>query len=132
MNIKPSAVNEISGSYVRHPERRRPNEPNTGRGIGPAPASLSPKQRETWDEIVGNCAAGVFQSSDRAAVEVLAVMLTQFRAGRAKFTTSRLSVMIGLMGRCGMDPVSRTKVGVPPRDGKAEEKPKSGLASFRR
>lgn len=128
VNAKPSIVNEISGAYVRHPGRRRAEEPNAGRGVGPAPNALSAKEKRVWDELVSNCAPGVFQSSDRATLESLCVLLAAFRNDRAGFPAGRLMVLTQLMSRCGMDPISRTKV-VAPRV--KEEKPKSGLASFR-
>ena len=128
MNAKPSAVNDISGAYARHPERKRGKEPNTGRGIGPAPEGLSDAEKAVWDELVSNCAPGVFQSSDRGTLEGLCVLFAQFRADRAGFPAGRLVVMTQLMSRCGMDPISRTRI-VAPRA--KEEKPKTGLASFK-
>jgi len=125
---KPTAVLEATGAFKHDPSRARPNEPNSGRGIGPAPGHLTEAEGEAWDEIVSNCARGVFQSSDRPVVEALAVELCAWRADRAKFGTKRLTLLVGLLARCGMTPSDRSRVTV----AKSEvENPKVGLARFR-
>ena len=124
---KPTALHEATGS---HPERllNRKDEPNTGRGIGPAPESFSEIQRAAWDEIVANCAGGVFQSSDRVMMESLACLLAEYREDRIAFGSRKLSLMLNMLARCGMTPSDRSKVVVSRGQ---EEKKKTGLASFR-
>jgi phage terminase small subunit len=124
-----TAVLEASGAFINHPNRQRPHEPNSGRGIGPAPGHLTEAEGQAWDEIVSNCAAGVFQSSDRPVVEALAVEMSAWRENRAKFGTKRLALMVSLLARCGMTPSDRSKVIVVARS--EDEKPKVGLARFR-
>lgn len=128
---KPTATLEASGAFLKNPNRKRDAEPNTGRGIGPAPAHLDDLQRAAWDEVVSSCAAGVFQSSDRPMMEVLSVHLAEFRKDPAGFGFKRTQVLVQLLARCGMTPSDRSKVTA----GRAEdEKPKAvrGLDSFRR
>lgn len=126
---KPTSVLEASGAFDANPKRRRANEPDTGRGIGPAPETLSENVRVVWDEIVGNCAAGVFQSSDRTMMEMLARLIAEFRENPGAFGGRKYQTLLALLARCGMTPSDRSRVFVPaaPDDGKA----KSGLASFR-
>lgn len=112
-----------------HPERARKSEPNTRRGIGPAPAYLDEDERAIWDEIVANCAAGVFQSSDRTTMETLCVLMAEFRRDRGKFGARKYGLLLTLLARCGMTPSDRSRVAVGPNE--QEEKPKTGLASFR-
>ena len=119
---------EATGAFKHDPKRARPNEPNSGRGIGPPPGHLTEAEGEAWDEIVSNCAAGVFQSSDRPVVEALAVELCAWRADRAKFGTKRLTLMVGLLKACGMTPSDRSRVTVARSE---VENPKVGLARFR-
>jgi len=126
-----TAILEARGAYAKHPERKRPNEPDTGRGIGPAPVHFTSAQRAAWDEVVSMCAAGVFQSSDRLVVEAIAVELTVFRANPAKYGTSALTLLTNLLGRCGMTPSDRSKVVVRGEDAKPAKAVRS-LDSFRR
>lgn len=126
---KPTAVLAAGGAFDAHPSRARPREPNTGRGIGPAPAYLSEAERSIWDEIVGHCAAGVFQSSDRLMLECLCVLVAEFRANRALFGGRKYQQLLSLLARCGMTPSDRSRVAI---SGEQNEKPRAGLASFRR
>lgn len=125
--MKPTVVLEMTGAYDKNPARRRTNEPNTGRGVGKAPDHLTDEAKKVWDEIVSNCAPGVFQSSDRIMLEALSTMMVDFRAN-PDFGGRKYTALVALLGHCGMTPSHRSKIFVP--SGK-EEKPKSGLASFR-
>jgi hypothetical protein len=126
-----TAVLEARGAFAKHPERKRENEPDTGRGIGPAPVHFTSEQGQAWDEIVSICAPGVFQSSDRLVVEAIAVELTIFRANPKRYGTSALALLTNLLGRCGMTPSDRSKVVVRGEDAKPEKAVRS-LDSFRR
>jgi hypothetical protein len=126
---KPTAKLEAGGAFKNHPSRARKREPNTGRGIGPAPDHLAEDERKVWDEIVGNCAAGVYQSSDRPMMEMLCRLFADFRRDPAGFGGRKYQTLVTLLSRCGMTPSDRSRVMVGPDE--PEEKPKVGLASFR-
>jgi hypothetical protein len=126
---KPTAMLEAAGSFEKHPGRRRTREPNSGRGIGPAPAHLDEGQRAIWDEVVSSCAPGVFQSSDRGMMEMLCVLFAEFRADYVGFGGRKYQTLFTLLARCGMTPADRSRVTVERNE--PEEKPKTGLASFR-
>lgn len=125
---KPTAVLEVSGAFKKHPARTRKNEPQAG-GVGPAPDDMPVGQRAIWDEVVSNCAPGVFQSGDRVMLEALVTLIAQFRADRAGFGGRKYQQLMALLVRCGMTPADRSRVSV--SHAKPEEKPKVGLASFR-
>ncbi len=126
--MKPTAILEMSGAYEKNPSRRRANEPDTGRGVGPAPNSWDDEKKKVWDEIVSNCAGGVFQSSDRHMMEVLCTLLLEFRKNPSEFGGRKYPVLMTLLSKCGMTPSDRSRVVVA---GGKENKPKTGLASFR-
>lgn len=126
---KPTAVLETNGAFENHPSRARPNEPQAS-GIGPAPEHLPDDQKAIWDEIVRNCAAGVFQSSDRVLLEGIVGMVARFRASGDGFGTKSMTLLVSMLARCGMTPADRSRVHVTPPN--ADTKPKTGLASFRR
>ena len=125
---KPTAVLSASGAFKNHPSRSRDLEPNSGRGVGPSPAHMGESERKVWDELVGNCAAGVFQSSDRTLLEALSVLVAEFRENYRGFGGRKYDRMTNLLARCGMTPADRSKVTVPRAQ---PEKQKTGLASFR-
>ena len=127
-----TALLEARGTFEHNPQRARPYEPVTGRGIGPAPDHLDEQQRATWDEVVSSCAAGVFQSSDRPMMEVLTVHLSEFRKDPVGFGFKRTQVLLTLLGRCGMTPADRSKVVVPRGKDEKPDKAVRTLDSFRR
>lgn len=124
---KPTAVLELAGAFKRNPARSRKGEPQAA-GVGPARPDLDPDVRAVWDEIVSNCAAGVFQSSDRLMLEGLATLIVEFRANPADFGGRKWQQLLQMLARCGMTPADRSRVIVKPRE---EDKPKTGLAAFR-
>lgn len=123
---KPTAVLEATGAFQNHPNRTRTGEPNTGRGIGPAPEHMDEDAASVWDEIVGNTAPGVFQSSDRPMMEMLANLLTEYRANPAGFGGRKYQTLLNLLARAGMTPSDRSRVTVP-----SAPQEKVGLAKFR-
>ncbi len=126
---KPTAVLEANGSFENHPNRARPHEPDTGRGIGPAPAFVPEELRPIWDEIVGMCAPGVFQSSDAVFMAGLVALVGQWRDGPKDFGIQRYNVLLTYLSRAGMTPADRSRVFVPKQADSGKEK--RGLASFR-
>lgn len=126
---KPTAVLEMGGAFVKDPQRARHGEPDSGRGIGPAPDHMTEAQKAIWDEIVGDMAAGVLKSSDRQVFEWLVTLAAEFRQDPEGFGGRKWMVMVSLAGRFGMTPVDRSRLSVAARP---DDKPKTGLASFRR
>ena len=126
---KPTAQLEAAGAFKANPARARLNEPDTGRGVGPAPDWCSAEVRAAWDDIVRDTAPGVWQSSDRVFLEVLSGQVARYREEQEGFAVQRMVVFLGMLKLAGMTPADRSRVSVPPV--KEDGKPKSGLASFR-
>ena len=126
---KPTAHLEASGAYKKDPARARHHEPDTGRGVGPAPEWVADEVRQAWDAIVSDTAPGVWQSSDRVFLEVLSTQVARFRREGEAYGIQRIGVLLSMLARGGMTPSDRSRVfvGQQPSDGKA----KTGLASFR-
>jgi len=87
-------------------------------------------ERAIWDEIVAECAPGVFQSSDRKLLEHMARLIAASRRDPYHFGIRQTALLINLLARCGMTPSDRSRVFAPPKPD-AAQKPKTGLASFR-
>ncbi|HLH36011.1 MAG TPA: hypothetical protein VKX41_15165 [Alloacidobacterium sp.] len=118
---KPTALHELSGTFDRHPERKkeRANEPKPDGPLGPPPASFlseySPTAKallQIWNELVEQVPPGVLTSADRWHVELACRLMYRVRNDRAKAGDySRLDVLLGKMG---MNPADRSKVNVVP------------------
>lgn len=110
---KPTALKVAQGTASRNKQRQNPNEPVPARGIGPAPGHLNPGQKKIWDEIVGIMYAGVLGEADRIALELMTVLLDEFRVNPLDFSGAKLARLEGLLSRFGMTPADRTKIVVP-------------------
>ena len=125
---KPTAVLEMSGAFTKNPQRRRTGEPDSGRGIGPAPGYLTAGQSAIWDEVVCELAPGLLKSSDRQVFAWLVTLIAEFRADPEGFGGRKWTAMLGMARRFGMSPVDRTRIMLP---AETDGKPKEGLAKFR-
>lgn len=113
---KPTILKEITGSYIRNPERRNRNEPRPEKGIGPAPRKPSANWRKCWDEIVSCVCPGVLGDSDRLWLERAAKLLAASR--RADFTNAQERALQTYLSRMGMNPSDRTRIEVEEPRGK--------------
>ena len=76
----PTEILDAKGSFLKHPERRRPNEPQETRPLGNAPKYLTAEQKKLWGEIAHNLPPGVSKISDRFAFEMLVRLMAKERA----------------------------------------------------
>lgn len=112
----PTNVLELRGSFKKNPRRRteRANEPVPTGGIGDPPNNLKPQEQAIWHEIVGILAPGVLANSDRMILEIVSVLMAEFRlVGTAGMTDGRLSRLTAILGQLGMTPADRSRVNVP-------------------
>jgi len=110
---KATKVLELSGAHKKNPNRSRPNEPD-GNGIFPSvpPSHLNEDQHRHWLEIVAMVPAGVLTGSDIMAVELLAVLVTEWRNNYYEFPASKLARLSIEMGRLGLSPTDRAKLSI--------------------
>lgn len=142
----PTAVLEARGAFKKHPERRRPYEPLTGRGIGPPPEFFTDGEKQIWDRTIKNCAPGVFQSSDGDALMVYCLLMAELMPAEyspakggwrrvqktGRFGTVKPDILVKLWARFGMTPCDRPRVEVVPtkNNGNGANAPLTGLAKF--
>lgn len=114
----------LSGSAAVNKGRfeGRKNAPKTTGDIGSPPKHLDAETKKLWKELAKAIPAGVAGASDRLTVELAAQLLSQFRAAPATMQASRVSLLLTLMSRLGLDPQARTKLQVeqPSDTGKAD------------
>ena len=111
-----TAVLQARGSFNKHPERVRPPEPESKHPIGNAPDYFTAPQREAWHSFVTDAPPGVLTGAERVLVEMIARLMVEIReSGEVK--PSLFGKLESLIGKCGMTPADRPRVGVaPPKD----------------
>lgn len=119
----PSNILELRGAFKKNPKRARPNEPEVKSNLDAAPPQrLDAYQQQCWREIKDTVPAGVLKASDALILEVVAVMLAEFRLAYTEMSDGRINRMTTLMGRLGLDPSGRASLVVEkPKDNPFDE-----------
>jgi hypothetical protein len=120
------ALLELAGALKHDPKRyadRR--EPKPSGPLGDPPKRLRRAEKAMWAELVSIIPEGVLGNSDRWLVEItsrlMAKMVKNGIGGAVGLTGSELSQLSTLLGRMGMTPSDRSKVGVPLPQRKTEK-----------
>ena len=118
----PTAVLDARGSFMRHPERKRTDEPKPKSKLTRrAPAHLTDDQKPLWKELMAMLPPGVAFNSDKWALVDLVVLEDQSRKGTISETAATRK--LAYLGRFGLTPSDRAKVSVEPE-------PQSKLQAF--
>lgn len=122
----PTNVLELRGAFDKNPKRRgeRANEPAPNGEIGDPPHGLTVDVHDAWFAIIDACPPGVLCKADRIALHVAAVLYAEFNSCAMEMPAARVNALFAALSRFGMDPASRSKVGVPQ---KPKENSFSGL-----
>lgn len=115
---KPTNVLELTGAFKKDPQRRRRDADPAGELTAP-PAHINGAVLNAWNDVVKFAPLEVLTESDRLSVELAANLLAQFRNDPIEFPAAKLARLEALLGKFGMTPADRSKVG-----GK-KEKPKA-------
>lgn len=106
----PTNVLDARGAFKKNPQRRRQDAEAAGELSG-APAHLTGGALQAWEEITRSAPRDVLTESDRLALELAAQLLAQFRADPVEFPAAKLVRLEALLGKFGMTPADRAKVG---------------------
>lgn len=119
----PTNILDARGAFKKDPKRARPNEPEVKENLSAVPpAYFDPYQQLCWREIRDTVPAGVLKASDALVIEVLAVLLAEFRSDYDNISDGRITRMTSLMGRLGLDPSGRASLVVEkPKDNPFDE-----------
>jgi hypothetical protein len=113
---QPDEIARLKGADKKDPQRYRAEIPKSSRPLGSAPDHLGkqvePDPAACWFELETYCIPGVLTGADRIAMEMLATLLAEYRADPAKFPSTKLNQLSVMLGRFGMTPSDRTKLGV--------------------
>ena len=106
----PTNVLDARGSFKKHPERKRQDAETSG-PLGAAPAHIDGGVLRAWTEIADSAPLDVLTNSDRISLEIAANLLAQFRSKPDEFPAAKLVRLEALLGKFGMTPADRAKVG---------------------
>ena len=104
-------VAEVSGAIKRNPQRYRNEVPKSPYSLGLPPDYMTEAAKKCWFEIESYALAGVLGSADRMILELAANLLAEYRENPAEFVTARLTALINSLGRMGLTPADRQKLG---------------------
>jgi hypothetical protein len=107
---QPSAISDMKGYYLKHPERKPVGEPAVTKPLGGPPKHLTEDEKKLWREFAKLCPPGVAKFSDRWAVERLVLLMEKQR--KNTITVSEAGQLDHLLARFGMTPSDRAKVSV--------------------
>lgn len=106
----PTNVLDARGSFKKHPERKRQDAEASG-PLEASPDHINGEVLNAWNEIVESAPLDVLTNSDRISLEIAANLLAQFRSDPIGFTAAKLVRLEALLGKFGMTPADRAKVG---------------------
>lgn len=106
----PTNVLDARGSFKKHPERKRQDADSVG-PLSAAPDHINGPVLNAWNEIARCAPLDVLTDSDRISLELAANLLAQFRADPTEFAAAKLVRLEALLGKFGMTPADRAKVG---------------------
>jgi hypothetical protein len=111
---KSAAALALSGAFVKHPERARPDVVAAGE-IGRWRAGSS-DPAAVWRELAQIAPRGVLTAADRPGLQLLALLIAGVRADPSKLTAAKATAIVTLLGRFGMTPQSRAQIPAPPAE----------------
>lgn len=107
---KPTNVLELKGAFKKNPQRARKDAETVG-PLSDPPPHLGGAELHAWREIAEHAPLDVLTDSDRIALELAANLLAQFRLDPLDFPATKLVRLEALLGKFGMTPADRAKVG---------------------
>lgn len=110
-HTQPREVAELKGALKHDPQRYRNEIPKAAYALGEPPASMSEAARAIWFELETFALVGVLNCADRYILELTANLVADYRTGPDTFPTARVSALISCLGRLGMTPADRQKLG---------------------
>lgn len=109
----PTNVLQLRGAFAKNPNRARPDEPKPAGKIGQPPKYFDDDHRKVWKEIERSAAPGVLTISDRLAMEILCVLVVEFRSDPQGMACAKIARMEAIIGKFGFTPADRSKVCAP-------------------
>ena len=111
---KPTALHELEGTTNTTRHRDRGHEPKAAGNLGAPPNNWKAPGRALWYELRKQIPEGVATSSDKAAFELLVLLMGQVRADPSNVSPAMASQLRAALAMFGLYPASRAALSVPP------------------
>ena len=112
----PTAKLKLLGSFKKHPERARDDEPEPSGPLPTEPPNHLPDDvKEVWTEIVSVTPLGVLGAGDRFIMEICSNLLSEYRRDPPAMNSARLTQLRISLGALGLTPADRNRLSVPQR-----------------
>ena len=109
--MQPREVAEHKGAIRKNPQRYRKQPPAVDLPLGTAPDRFTPDQKAIWFELETYAPRGSWTGADRVTVELLSVLLDEFRTNYAEMKVAKIGQIVSCLARLGMTPADRQKLG---------------------
>lgn len=109
---QPRELAELKGLTKKNPQRYRNEVPKNPYELGEPPNGLNKHEKAVWDELRNCCLPATLTSAERFYFEILCSLMVEFRRDKEAFPSMRLSILNNMLGKLGLNPCDRQKIGV--------------------
>ena len=117
----PLEVAKLKGAVKKDPQRYKNKPVKSKYGLGEPPKHMTKEAKLIWHEIAKITPAGVLTASERMLFEIVCDLMAEYRAPDSSgFSPAKLTILERMLGKLGMNPIDRQRLGVqptPPKDG---------------
>src|SRR5690606_13268287 len=113
-HTQPREVAELKGLTKHNPQRYRKVPAKSEFPLGEMPEHLSEGAKGVWFELETYSAAGVLTGGDRMLLALTAELVAEWREDPRAFPAARIGHLISCLGRLGLSPADRQKIGTEP------------------
>lgn len=115
----PPEKRKFSGSRRNRSEEANAIYPELSRPLSEVPPEhLCEEAAQIWFELTEVAPKGCLGESDKYIVELACNLIAQFRNDPVEFSGARIAQLVQCLGKIGLTPVDRVKMGIIPGDAK--------------
>lgn len=109
---QPREIAELKGSDKKNPQRYRNIVPKQEMPLGNAPDYLASDAQKVWFELEAYALPGVLTGAERVLFEITSNLIAEYRRDPIEFQVGKYGHLITCLGKLGMSPADRQKLGV--------------------
>ena len=111
-----TAILEARGAFKKDPQRKRVDPEPSGQLRDKPPEHLNPEQQKAWRRITDTAPKGVLHQSDEIMLDLARCLLAEYQRDPESMATSRIARLETQLGKFGLSPSDRARLGVSPDD----------------
>jgi len=108
----PREVQALKGDFKNNARRYQKEVPKSEKPLGNVPKHCSVGAGRIWKELAGKAPPGVLTESERFIMEITCELMAEFREDPRRFAGAKFTQLISCLGRLGLTPSDRVKLGV--------------------